>query len=104
MGILAGSTGGYIVGFLFGALLMWFLEKLLPPHPVTDILAMLAALLVCYVLGTAWFMVIFSRSNGPVGLVTVLGWCVFPFIIPDLIKIALAYVLGPLVRKVVSMQ
>ena len=33
------------------------------------------------------------------GLMAVLGWCVFPFIIPDLIKIALAYVLSGKVRK-----
>ena len=30
---------------------------------------------------------------------TLAGWCVFPFIIPDLIKIALAYVLSGKVRK-----
>ena len=28
IGILAGTTGGYIVGFLFSALLMWGMEKL----------------------------------------------------------------------------
>ena len=44
-------------------------------------------------------MFAYTRSTGPVGLMAVLGWCVFPFIIPDLIKIALAYVLSGKVRK-----
>ncbi|RGH48187.1 hypothetical protein DW894_07620 [Ruminococcus sp. AM41-10BH] len=37
--------------------------------------------------------------GGKRGTLAVLGWCVFPFIIPDLIKIALAYVLSGKVRK-----
>ena len=47
-------------------------------------------LALCYALGTAWFMAVYARSAGPVGLWTALGWCVFPFILPDLGKIALA--------------
>ena len=63
------------------------------------ILAMLAGLLVCYLFGTLWFMMVYSRSNGAVSLLTVLGWCVFPFIIPDLAKIGLAYLLSQRIRK-----
>ena len=101
MGIIAGSTGGYIVGFLAAALLMWLLESVLPKKPVSEVIAMAAGLIVCYALGTAWFMVVFARNSGPVGLLTVLGWCVFPFIIPDLIKIALAFLLGRRLRRYV---
>ena len=97
--VLMGPTGGYIVGFLAGALLMWLLETVMPKHPVTGIVSMTAALLACYALGTVWFMAVYSRANGPVGLMTVLGWCVFPFIVPDLIKIMLAYVLGRRLRR-----
>lgn len=60
---------------------------------------MIVGLIVCYAFGTAWFMFAYTRSTGSVGLMAVLGWCVFPFIIPDLIKIALAYVLSGKVRK-----
>ena len=98
VGILLGSTGGYIVGFLFAALLMWLLESVLPQSPAVSILAMVAGLLVCYAMGTVWFMVVFTRNNGAVELMTVLGWCVFPFIIPDLIKIALAWLISRRVR------
>ena len=62
---------------------------------------MLVGLLVCYALGTVWFQVVYSRANGAVSIMTVLGWCVFPFIIPDLIKIALAFVLAPRMKPYV---
>ena len=52
--------------------------------------------------GTAWFMIVYSRANGAVGLATVLGWCVIPFIIPDIIKIVLAYGLSRKLRKFVA--
>ena len=63
---------------------------------------MTAGLLACYALGTVWFMVIYGRTTGAVGLMTVLGWCVIPFIIPDLVKIGLAYVISGKLRKVMA--
>ena len=99
IGVLAGTTGGYIIGFLFSALVMWAMEKLPGKKSVIQIISMGVGLLVCYAFGTAWFMFAYTRSTGSVGLMAVLGWCVFPFIIPDLIKIALAYVLSGKVRK-----
>ena len=102
IGVLAGPTGGYIIGFLFSALVMWAMEKLPGKKSIMQIVSMVVALVVCYAFGTAWFMVVYGKANGPVGLVTALGWCVFPFIIPDLIKIALAYVLSRKLRKYVA--
>lgn len=104
MGVITGSTGGYIVGFLFSALAMWGIEKLFGKKPVVQILSMLIGLIVCYAFGTAWFMVVYARNTGAVGLGTVLGWCVIPFIIPDLVKIALAFLLSRRLRKVLSQE
>lgn len=102
IGVLVGPTGGYIIGFLFSALVMWAMEKLPGKKSIMQIVSMVVGLVVCYAFGTAWFMVVYGKANGPVGLVTALGWCVFPFIIPDLIKIALAYVLSRKLRKYVA--
>ena len=104
IGVLLNTTGGYIVGFLFSALVMWGIEKVLGKKPVVQIISMVIGLLVCYALGTIWFMVVYARTTGAVGLGTVLSWCVIPFIVPDLVKIALAFVLSRKVRKYVPMQ
>ena len=93
IGRLFGSTGGYIVGFLASALVMWALEKVMGRKTWALAIQMVLGLIVCYAIGTVWFMVVYSGTSGAVGLMTVLGWCVIPFIIPDLIKIALALVL-----------
>lgn len=93
IGCLLGSTGGYIVGFLLTALVMWLMERLLGDKMWVLALSMVLGLAVCYAFGTAWFMVVYARTTGAIGLLTALGWCVVPFILPDLIKIALALVI-----------
>ena len=104
MGFLLGNTGGYIVGFLFSALLMWGMERVLGRKTWVLALSMLLGLVLCYAFGTVWFMTVYARNTGAVGLMTVLGWCVFPFILPDLVKIALALVLSRQLGKVIHMQ
>jgi len=93
LGYMMGATGGYIIGFLFSALIMWFMEKVFGRDMKILILSMVLGLILCYAFGTAWFMTVYSGSNGPIDLATALGWCVFPFIIPDAIKIAVACLL-----------
>jgi biotin transport system substrate-specific component len=102
IGVLLGTTGGYIVGFLFSTLIMWAIEKLFGKGKIVLVISMLAGLLVCYAIGTVWFMAVYARNSGAIGLGTVLGWCVIPFIIPDLIKISVAFFLTNRLKKVVQ--
>ena len=55
-------------------------------------------MIVYFAFGTVWFQAVYMRTTGPVGLMTVLGWCVVPFIIPDLVKMALALVITARIR------
>ena len=99
---LLGATGGYIIGFLLSALAMWGMEKLLGKKTWALALSMVLGLLVCYAFGTIWFMVVYAQNSGAIGLMTALGWCVFPFIIPDIIKIALALLLTKTITHAVK--
>ncbi|MGN0335781.1 MAG: biotin transporter BioY [Lachnospiraceae bacterium] len=92
IGIIFGSTGGYIIGFLLAALVMWGVERIMPKKTWILGLSMVLGLLVCYAFGTIWFMIVYAGNTGEIGVWTALSWCVFPFVIPDLVKIALALV------------
>lgn len=90
LGALFGVTGGYIVGFLATTLIYWLLTSLINDKLVTKIVALIWGLIVCYAFGSIWFMIVYANTTGAIGLSAVLGMCVVPYIIPDLIKLALA--------------
>lgn len=99
IGIILGNTGGYIVGFVFIALICWLTEKLFGNGLIVRIISMLVGLAVLYAFGTAWFMFLYTKNTGDVSLIQVMKWCVTPFVIPDLLKLALAVVLTDRIKK-----
>lgn len=101
-GIIAGNTGGYIIGFLFSALVMWGMEKTFGKSYTVLGISMIAGLIVCYTIGTLWFITVYTHNTGDIGILSVLGLCVFPFIIPDLIKIGIALYLVYRIRKFIK--
>ena len=81
---LLDATGGFLWGFLLGGVIYWALEKWgkLP--------AMAAFLLIPYACGSWWF----AQYAGNVGFFTAMLTCVVPYLIPDAIKLALAYTMS----------
>ena len=102
IGVLLGTTGGYIIGFVGLALAYWFLTAKLGDSMTVKLLGCALGLAVCYAFGTAWFLVVYAASTGPIGLMTALGWCVIPFLPPDAVKLALAAVLAQRLGKLVK--
>jgi Uncharacterized conserved protein len=93
LGALLGTTGGYIVGFVFTAFIVGFaVDRFGRALPVLAV-SMAIGVLVCYAFGTVWFVRVYTKSSGAIGVGTALAWCVLPYLLPDAAKIALASVL-----------
>ena len=99
LGVLLDTTGGYIIGFAAAAMVYWLLTAKLGDSLPVKIAACVLGLAVCYAFGTAWFLVLYARTTGPIGVTTALSWCVLPYIVPDLLKLALAVVLSGRIKK-----
>jgi biotin transport system substrate-specific component len=102
IGHIMGPTGGYLIGFLFSALVMWLTEHFFGRSMRVLVISMFAGLAVCYAFGTAWFVISGAKGSGGTGLMAALSLCVFPYIIPDIIKIALAAQLTRRLRPYVA--
>lgn len=90
---LAGPTGGYIIGFIAMAII----AGLVIDHfhqPWLQLIGMIVGTIICYVLGTAWFC--FEAKSTVSGALSI---CVFPFIPGDLIKMIIAMLIGPAIKK-----
>ena len=69
---------------------MWGVEARFGQGLPARVAGMALGLLLCYAFGTAWFMFVYARAGGPIGLGAALSMCVVPFLLPDCAKIALA--------------
>ena len=89
---LIGTTGGYLVGFILLALIIALAQARWGLGQWVFVLSAAVGLLVCYAFGTAWFLIVYTRT-GAITLGVVLAKCVLPFLLPDAIKLALATLL-----------
>lgn len=98
IGALVGPTGGYIAGFYFSVLFLWAVEKLFGDSLKVFAISAIPALLICYALGTLWFVRVYTAASGSISVGGALMMCVVPFIIPDILKIILAVTLSRRLR------
>jgi biotin transport system substrate-specific component len=105
---LVSPTGGYIIGFIFTALIVGVTSDLVQGKKIglrlgALVAAMIVGIAVCYVFGTGWFICLYIKAHDEVTFVGALSYaltkCVLPFILPDLVKIAVAAVLTERLRK-----
>ncbi len=108
IGALFGTTGGYIIGFIFTMLFMWLFEHFFIKGKGKKIIplgiSMVIGLIICYAFGTAWFIIVYTNTKEPIGIGSALSLCVFPFIIPDAVKIALALLLTSRLKRFIPFE
>ena len=90
LGHLLGATGGYIIGFIFLSLCYLIITAVFGNKFTVKAVGLVSGLLICYLFGTLWYMAVYLKTLTTDAFISTLSVCVLPFIIPDLIKIALA--------------
>ena len=103
IGVIAGPTGGFLIGFFFGAVLGSLVRSLIARrssrHLPGDIAGSLVLEIISYVFGLSWLMV--SSHMGFVAAFTVGA---LPFLVTDVIKVIVAIGVVQPVRKGLGMR
>ncbi|HLG57405.1 MAG TPA: biotin transporter BioY [Vicinamibacterales bacterium] len=101
---LLGPTGGYLMAYPIAAFVAGYLaERGFDRRYATSVLAMLAGLVIIFAAGVTWLGLFARTATGtPVGFSVALGTGLYPFIVPDLIKLAAAASLVPALWRLVG--
>ena len=91
---LFGPTGGYLIGFVFLAIISGIFIDKFRGKIYMYVIGMLLGTVVLYAFGTVWFAYQQNLSFHAAAVI-----CVIPFIPLDIVKIACAVIIGPIIRK-----
>lgn len=114
--LIGSASAGYVVGFIFTAFIVGITSDKLHligerttgkvKTQVLQLIALAAAMVVgvavCYVFGTLWYMLIYKGSVTATNLNTALVFCVYPYLLPDFIKIIVATFLVNYLKRYVK--
>ena len=94
---MLGTTGGYLTGFVFAAATCgWLAEKGWDRRIITTCAAMLIGNAIIYACGLLWLGTLLGWDK------PLLAWGMYPFLLGDLLKIALAMVVLPAAWKAIK--
>lgn len=97
LGKMAGPTGGYLIGFIFLAVIAGYFVDRFPKSLPLHVTGMALGMVVSYICGTIWLA-------GQLGITFAagLGVGVIPYLPGDAVKIILAVIAGPMLKKSIS--
>lgn len=93
LGKLVGPTGGYLIGFIFMALIGGFFIERFSGKRFMYIIGLVLATAVAYLLGTAWLAYVANLTFWQALMAGVI-----PYLLGDGIKIAIAVFVGPMIK------
>jgi biotin transport system substrate-specific component len=93
---MAGSTGGYLFGFILAAAASgWLAERGWDRRAIPTALAMLVGNALIYIPGLIWLGILFGWDK------PILTWGLTPFLLGDVTKVALAAAVLPLTWRMI---
>lgn len=98
VGALFGATGGFIMGFIGISAVYYLVTRVFGDGDKVKLFGGFAGLIFCYFLGTVWYVLFYTYSEVG-GIMSALFTCVIPYILPDIIKLLLAFFLYTCLRK-----
>ena len=90
---LLGPTGGYIIGFIPMAIIAGLVIDNFK-NRFLHFGAMIVGTAICYAFGTAWFCIVMDTT-----VMAALSICVIIFIPGDIVKMIIAMLIGPMLKK-----
>ena len=99
LSVLLDVSGGYLLGFLLISVTVPLARRFFGELTVCTLASSLIAMLLTYVIATLWFMIVTSAPLSFESFRIAIAWCALPYVIFDIIKLALVLICAPRVRR-----
>ena len=96
VGILFGQTGGFLFGFLLAVPVFALIKGLKKDSRLLAVLAMVGALITDYLVGSLWYYFLFAEGTSFFASLSV---TVLPFLLPDAVKLTIAFLISERMKK-----
>ena len=96
VGAILGPSGGFIIGLVLLCLIYYLITAIMPDTRTVRLIAYSVGHIASYIVGTVWFVFVYSDG---VGFFAAFAITVLPFVIPDIMKTALAFYISERMRK-----
>ena len=100
VGAIGGVGGGFIIGFLALSLVFWLAEALLGKSNIAKIIGYCVGHIIMYLCGALWYFFFFTSGEG---VFYVLMVAIVPYILPDVIKFLIAFLIFSKLKKKIKM-
>ena len=94
-GVVAGVTGGYIIGYFPFVILLSYANYVFKDKIIIEIIMIIFGLACCYATGLIWY-IMQTENNFSSAFATTVA----PFILPDVIKIVVAFIVSTQLRRI----
>ena len=94
LGKIAGPTGGYLAGFIFMTVIAGLAVDIFSGRRLPAVIGMALGTAVAYAFGTAWLAIQMDLT-----FISALSIGVLPYLAGDTLKIILAVIAGPMLKK-----
>ena len=103
IGTLLGPSGGFLWGFLLLTLVYLCFERFFAKKPFLRLPALSIGLVICYLSGVAFFCAnLRLTGNEEIGVCSAFAVYVLPFVLPDILKMFLAFVLHKRIKGIIA--
>ncbi len=97
IGKVAGPTGGYLIGYVFLAVISGIFIDKFKNNKLLQFIGMISGTLICYLIGTIWL-----SFQADINFVSALTIGVLPYIVFDLTKIVFSILFGNKIRDIIN--
>ena len=98
---LLGITGGYLISFIIYPFIFYLLQNLhFKNNNIKLFIIFLILTVITYLIGSLWYYVLYINNNEFVLFTEVLSLTIFPYILPDIIKILISILVINRIKKI----